>query len=348
MKRNKFLQGPVLPIAAAALLAMSVVGSTRAAFTKENNDSFTAELRTKTLSVALYEQTGESEARPVAGQIAAASDDGAGGTAASTVGTLKIVSDDDAKNFQIGKKYSEKLTVVNNGTYDEYVRVIVTRSWLDENGNKDTLLDPDMIELGLENEKNWIEVPSDNQVLGNARKNTEQTVYYYKYPLKAKDSQSTGESEVTLINSVTVSNKVTTQVTETQSADASLAGTITNVYDYNGKSFSINVEVDAVQTHSAADAILGAWGVKATFGADGTTIASIATGTPEQEGSSENGSNPTEQEGSSENGSNPPEKEGSSENGSNPPEQEGSSENGSNSPENGSESGSDEGGAVNE
>jgi hypothetical protein len=153
---------------------------------------------------------------------------------------------------------------------------------------------------------------------------------------------------VTLINSVTVSNKVTTQVTETQSADANLAGTITNVYDYNGKSFSINVEVDAVQTHSAADAILGAWGVKATFGADGTTIASIATGTPEQEGSSENGSNPTEQEGSSENGSNPPEKEGSSENGSNPPEQEGSSENGSNSPENGSESGSDEGGAVNE
>jgi hypothetical protein len=313
MKRNKFLQGPILPIAAVALLAMSVVGSTRAAITETSNN-FKAELQTAALSVALYEQTGnESEARQIADQTAAASDEGAGETAASAVGTLKIVSEADAADFKIGKEYAEKLSVVNDGEYDEYVRVIVTKSWQDENGKKDTLLDPDLIELGLVNKEDWIAVSYDNKALGSDRSNNEQTVYYYRYPLKAKNSQSTGETvvsnEVTLINSVTVNNKVTTQVTATPSADEKLTGTITNVYDYNGKSFSINVEVDAVQTHSAADAIYGAWGVKAVIDDATGELTSIT--------------DPTEKTESSENGS----------------------ENGS---ENESENGSDEGGAGNE
>jgi hypothetical protein len=272
MKRNKFLQGPVLPIAAVALLAMSVVGSTRAAFTTQS-ETFYSQLETNRLSVALYEQTGgETEAR----KVEAAESDADGETVTSTAGTLKIVDLDEDEVFQIGRKYDEKLSVVNDGAYDEYVRVIVTKSWLNtENGedaadaSKNTMLDPDLITLGIVDESNWIAVSYGDNTSG--RRNNEQTVYYYKYPLKANanDSQNSGET-VTLIDSVMVKNDVTTEVTT-----SGLTGTITNSYDYDGKSFFIEVEVDAVQTHNAVDAINGAWGVDVTFEEDGTTIASI-------------------------------------------------------------------------
>ena len=44
-------------------------------------------------------------------------------------------------------------------------------------------------------------------------------------------------------------------------ADGVTRTTIT--YDYDGCKFCVDIEVDAVQTHNAADAIKGAWGVDA-------------------------------------------------------------------------------------
>jgi hypothetical protein len=266
MKRNKFLQGPILPIAAVALLAMSAVGSTRAALT-EYSENITAQFETASLSVALVEQTGSLDAQTFKTDTTTTTDGEAQAASVSAEG-LHVV-DLEGKEFQIGKKYGERISVQNDGAYDEYVRVIVTKSWQNEDGSKDTTLDPDLIELGFENlDANWIEVDVS----------PEQTIYYYKSPLAAEDSLSTGEtagsSEVMLINSVMVQNDVTTQVTT-----ENLKGTITNTYDYNGKSFSLEVEVDAVQTHNAADAILGAWGVKAEF--DGDALISITEPTTE-------------------------------------------------------------------
>ena len=40
--------------------------------------------------------------------------------------------------------------------------------------------------------------------------------------------------------------------------------TITTTYDYDGVSFRIEVEVDAVQEHNAEDAIWSAWGKRVT------------------------------------------------------------------------------------
>jgi hypothetical protein len=266
MKRNKFLQGPILPIAAVALLAMSAVGSTRAALT-EYSENITAQFETASLSVALVEQTGTLDAQTFKNDTTATTD-GEAQTASVSADKLNVV-DLGNEEFQIGKKYDERISVQNDGSYDEYVRVIVTKSWQNEDGSKDTTLDPDLIELGFENlDANWIEVDVS----------PEQTIYYYKSPLAAEDSLSTGEtagsSEVTLINFVMVQNDVTTQVTT-----ENLKGTITNTYDYNGKSFSLEVEVDAVQTHNAADAILGAWGVKVEF--DGDALISVTEPTTE-------------------------------------------------------------------
>ena len=41
-------------------------------------------------------------------------------------------------------------------------------------------------------------------------------------------------------------------------------------YDYDGASFVVEAEVDAVQTHNAQSAIKSAWGVDVEVGADGT------------------------------------------------------------------------------
>ena len=46
--------------------------------------------------------------------------------------------------------------------------------------------------------------------------------------------------------------------------------TITTSYDYDGYSFHVEAEVDAVQTHNAKDAIKSAWGVDVVIDSDGT------------------------------------------------------------------------------
>ena len=52
--------------------------------------------------------------------------------------------------------------------------------------------------------------------------------------------------------------------------DANGWTTVTMTYDYDGASFVVEAEVDAVQTHNAQSAIKSAWGVDVEVGADGT------------------------------------------------------------------------------
>ena len=47
---------------------------------------------------------------------------------------------------------------------------------------------------------------------------------------------------------------------------------ITYTYKYNGYTFHIDAEVDAVQTHNAKDAIKSAWGVDINVSDDETTM----------------------------------------------------------------------------
>ena len=43
-------------------------------------------------------------------------------------------------------------------------------------------------------------------------------------------------------------------------------------YKYDGYSFNLEAEVNAVQTHNAAEAIKSAWGVDVNVSADGQSI----------------------------------------------------------------------------
>jgi hypothetical protein len=233
MKRNKFLQGPILPIAAVVLLAMSAVGSTRAAFTSQS-DYLSVKVETAKLSVAVLEGDADNAKEIGDGDVL----------------LTNLLGKDET--FQIGKTYEEEISAANNGSYDEYVRMIITKSWkdVDQDGNakKDTSLAPSLIELEVS--ENWIEDKSAGT--------DEQAVYYYTKPL------APGEA-VALVKSLRVAEDVTSVVSA-----ADTKGTITTTYDYDGKSFSIDAEVDAVQTHNAEDAIYGAWGVKVSIDSDGT------------------------------------------------------------------------------
>ena len=48
--------------------------------------------------------------------------------------------------------------------------------------------------------------------------------------------------------------------------------TIQYVYDYNGYTFHLDAEVNAVQTNNAKDAIKSAWGVDVNVSSDETSI----------------------------------------------------------------------------
>ena len=48
--------------------------------------------------------------------------------------------------------------------------------------------------------------------------------------------------------------------------------TITYTYKYDGYTFHVDAEVDAVQTHNAKDAIKSAWGVDVNVSDDETTM----------------------------------------------------------------------------
>lgn len=236
MKRR--IKYPLIVLAAGVILVgASGVGATRAAMTYQTN-SQAVDFSTASLSVDLQEmQNGE--------YISVDGND-----------TLKF-TDITSSDFHIGQQYSEQVQVINTseGQYDEYVRIYLKKSWVNEDGSKNTTLDPALIELPEAD--GWIEDKSEETVEGK--------VFYYKRPI------AYGEA-IPFLNTITINNKVMNYVTtEAKSGnDANIRGTITNVYKYNGEAFYVEVRVDAVQAHNAEEALLGAWGIDATVNESGT------------------------------------------------------------------------------
>jgi hypothetical protein len=233
LKNISFHKKPVILLGAAALLLIgSTVGSTRAALTYYS-ENYVAQVAVSNIGVTLNENgsvvsTGDSENGANTGVLL--------GNMLETAGDSKIV---------LGKDYQEEISVTNSGTIDQYVRVILYKSWQDADGNKDTNLSPDLIDLNLI-DNGW--------VVDEAASTPERTVLYYTEILPAGDTSSNLTDTLSIDPSI--SQKMTTEVTEADGYK-----TITSVYDYNGYTFNIEAEVDAVQTHNAQDAIKSAWGV---------------------------------------------------------------------------------------
>ncbi len=241
---KKFKKSTIVLLAlAAVLLISSAVGSTRAALTYYS-ENYQAEVTVSNIGVSLHENYVEGKA-PISyrNYLANGEWDVENGTLLAGI-----------KDFTLGKTYDEKLQVMNTGKIDTYVRVILTKTWVDAQGNVDQYLDPELIELtGL----------GDGWVVDEAASTPERTVLYYTSILK-EDALSTPFATEFRVDPALQTKVIETKVT----TDAGT--TIEYEYEYDGYSFNVEAEVDAVQTHNAADAIKSAWGVDVAVAADGS------------------------------------------------------------------------------
>ncbi|MCM1283560.1 MAG: hypothetical protein NC180_00325 [Muribaculaceae bacterium] len=226
---------------AVLLLAGSVAGSARAALTYYSED-YVAQMDIKSIGVSLVENGTAVSWRDYLHQDDAWS---------QSSGKLLEHMLGENEELAFGKKYEEALSVTNSGTIDEYVRVTVTKYWVDcdASGNattkKRTDMDPAAIRLHFLENQGWIIDPSAST--------PERTVLYYNRPL------ASGESSAALTDTLAIDDSIINAMIAKKNGSGK--ATATQDYFYNDVQFIVEAEVDAVQTHNAEEAIRSAWGV---------------------------------------------------------------------------------------
>ena len=148
-----------------------------------------------------------------------------------------------------GKVIDEEIAAKNTKDYDQYVRLVIRRYWVDAEGEKTTELDPDMIELTYDT-ANWTK--------NDAECTAEMDVVYYNEKLAGGD---TTEPAVTQVR---IADGVIDQITEHDPVKEGDKTIYTYEYKYNGYSFMIEAEAQAVQTHNKDEAIKSIWGIDAS------------------------------------------------------------------------------------
>ncbi len=242
----------VLLALAVLLLLGSTIGSTRAALTYYS-ENYTAEISVSQIGVSLLENGNVVSSRDYDNDEWKITTN-RGNDAVS--GALLQNMLKEGEKLALNKTYNEKLSVKNSGTIDEYVRVRIYRYWTKKNASgqnvKITTLTPDLIDLNLVNKDKWVKSPHDS---------TECMELYYKGILP-----SGSETEI-FADGIRIDGQVASEATVDSKEDTDSKGrkttTYTTTYKYDGVEFHVDVEVDAVQTHNAQDAIKSAWGVDA-------------------------------------------------------------------------------------
>lgn len=240
---KKFLlnKTTILAASAVALLALSAVGSTSAAINATTNEAIVADIATSNVAVSLMENGKLVENNALLSNLLAKDEN------------------DKAESFKIGKIYDEAISFVNGEAYEAYARVTITKSWFD-GVNKDQTLNPALIDLTLVSDKD--ENGNIVWILDEKASTPERSVYYFVKPVAAG-------ATVDVTKTLTVNNVITEIVTKNKVTGAS-DGTITTTYNYDGKSFAIDVKVDEIQTHNAYDAARASWGVYLDIDENGT------------------------------------------------------------------------------
>ena len=242
-KKKSFPKKSALLLTASALLLIgSTVGSTRAALTYYS-ENYSAQIEMQNIGVSLLEN----------GDVVSSQDFTSKNQQEVKDGELLTGLLGKYEKFAPGKKYKEELSIQNSGNIDTFVRVILTKSWQNKEGKKNTTLSPDLIELNFLTTNGW--------VVADQQTTDERTVLYYTKAVKA------GDTTPALSDTLRIDPKIATEIEKTVKDN-----TITYTYKYNGYTFHIDAEVDAVQTHNAKDAIKSAWGVDVNVSDDETTM----------------------------------------------------------------------------
>ena len=261
---GRFLRGKkgtlLLGAAAVILLLSSAIGSTKAALTYFS-ENYTAQVEMKKIGVTLVERSAQNaeEAKYISSRDYTGKDDKWTDVDEKPWdGTSGVLLGDMLKQtggkLQLGTEYIEKLSVKNTGTINEYVRVRIYKNWTKKDGTKETTLSPSLIVLNM-TDNGWI-VDEENST-------EERTVLYWPKILEV--GNETDPLSKTLMIDDSIGKKVTTTPTEENGVKKKVT-----TFNYDGVKFNLEAEVDAVQTHNAADAIKSAWGVDVNVAGDGS------------------------------------------------------------------------------
>ena len=251
MRRRKVSGGRtvtyILAGLAVALLLGSAIGSTRAALTYYS-ENYTAQITVSQIGVSLVENGKVVSSRDYEdNEWKTTTNRGNASASGALLQNMLAGKNGKKEKLALNKPYEEKLTVRNSGSIDEYVRVRIYRYWM-KDGRKITTLSPSLIKLNLVNEDQWVRESGASG--GNEEK--ECMELYYKGILPS------GSETAAFADSVMIDGQVAQEARIEENGNV-----ITTIYKYDGVEFHVDVEVDAVQTHNAQDAIKSAWGVDA-------------------------------------------------------------------------------------
>lgn len=163
----------------------------------------------------------------------------------------------DISNIIPGKKYEENLCVNNVGEINTYVRAVVDKMFIDEEGNKSG--EVNSRHIVLETEKlgsEWI--------IDENASTLDRTVYYYTKRLEV------GESTPNFIDKISINPEIYhdmyERVIETEESGRQ---NISLNNKFENLRAGIVIKIDAAQDHNAADAIWSLWGVRVNIDSEG-------------------------------------------------------------------------------
>lgn len=263
---------------AIGLLGYSTIGGARAALTYYSED-YISQMQLLEIGVTLYEN-GLPVATGADHQTNTVKDHtNNAGEKKGLLDTLLLQEGDKlvkADEFHLGVRYAELLEVHNPSAIDtngqqqninQYVRVTITRYWTDkegEDGQKLANLDPALIQLLLDG----VDIAADEGegalyargwLVDPEASTDERMVLYYSEPVGPGDKTSP------FADTFMVSGDAAKVIDEKTVSDDQNGVTVEHVYRYNNANFHLDIRVDAVQDHHAADAIQSAWGRTVTI-----------------------------------------------------------------------------------
>lgn len=168
------------------------------------------------------------------------------------------------KSIIPGKAYDEHIAAKNETETDEYLRIVVRKFWLDENGKRDNTLDPALIKLTYGNSAYNQDAWQKNDRESTAECDT----YYYKTALAGQAQTPDLFNRLSLDPSIADKDHMT--VTESDWANGKKKYTYT--YEYSGKQVCIEAEVQSLQPHNINRAIKSVWGVQNVSVSGGSLI----------------------------------------------------------------------------
>jgi len=262
-KFSKILLSPVTTIVlfavAAALILTGTIGGARAAIMQETR-VYQSQVQMQDIGVTLQENPNLKSPKweDISWRNYVVDENGrANGTWNENTGELLKYMLAEGEMLQGGKWYDEELRIANTGTIDQYSRVTLYKYWVktDENGKqvKDTSMDPALIDLHLVNlDSDWL--------LDESATTDERVVLYFNRILPSSVSSPSFMDQIRINTDNIVLNPTATTV-ETKTGDNGRTKTVKTItFEYDGSTFVLQAEVDAVQTHNAEDAIRSAWG----------------------------------------------------------------------------------------